>query len=150
MLISVLLTLSLHRHNHDKSPVLSDDEQEGYGDYIYSPRLNDRSLVMENSQAQNQNHTISPLASKVHISNKTIIASESKNLRELSRDMSFQKNLKMIAKGKNGLHNIPITKLMNLPLDLSHIKSYENAGLNVEKERISSRTFYGNGNFLSK
>jgi len=98
----------------------------------------------------NRSKQISPLGCFAQSRNKMIIKSESNHLRELKKDSSFHEGLQLIAGSKHGFKNFPIDKLMKLPLDLSHLKNYDNSELSIDKERMSNRTFYGNGNFLSK
>ena len=39
---------------------------------------------------------------------------------------------------------------MKLPIDFSSMRNNDDSGFVFDKVRITSRSFYGNGNFLSK
>lgn len=64
-------------------------------------------------------------ASRMHVCGSTkypqIINSENNYLQELKHDQKFHEDLRELSSSKYGFRNIPITKLMNLPLDFSSL-----------------------------
>lgn len=111
-------TVDLYR-NGNTDLVSDDEDNELEEQHIFSPRLQN----LDPNHNGNSESKVTRIPS-LHSKNQNIrrmITSESKNLRELHQDPSFHKNLRLMAQNKNGFRNIPISKLLKLPLDFSSV-----------------------------
>ena len=70
--------------------------------------------------------------------------------KKTSQNLDLNRNSRLASESKQWRNYLNISKFMKLPLDFSLIRSLEDSGFVFDKVRITSRTFYGNGNFMSK
>ena len=73
-----------------------------------------------------------------------------RNLKNLNQNLMLTNNYKLLAEINNWSNILNISKLMKLPLDFSKMRNFDDSGFIFDKDRVTNKTFYGNGNFLSK